>query len=89
VHVSLVMPGRVDTEFARNALGEGTAAGVVGTGPPPQTVEEATATIVELIAHPRAELYTNPALAGIARRYYDDVGAFESTMRPAAATSGG
>jgi short-subunit dehydrogenase len=80
IHVSLVMPGVVTTEFARNALG-------VGQGstyrPPPnvanaQTPEEVAAAIAELIEHPRAEIFTHPAQVEIARRYYEDIGAFEN-----------
>ena len=46
-------------------------------------MEEATAAIVELIDHPRAELYTNPASPELARRYYADVEAFEAEARRA------
>jgi short-subunit dehydrogenase len=77
VIVSLVMPGIVSTDFARNAVG--------GTPPPPpgvpsQTAEAVAASIVSLIDKPEPELYTNPALAGMARKYYEDVGAFEAAM---------
>ena len=85
IHVSLVMPGIVTTDFARNALG-----GVAPLPPPavvsgatpgamkPQTAPEVAAVIAELIANPVAEVYTNPASAAIARRYYEDVAAFEA-----------
>lgn len=82
IHVSLVMPGMVTTEFARNALG--------GTPTPPpapggrrldaQSPEEVAAAIVDLIAHPRAELYTQPTQPAMARRYYEDVDAFERAL---------
>lgn len=78
IHVSLVMPGLVRTEFARNALGG------ARTHPPragamvPQTPEEVAEQIAALIADPVAEIYTNPASAEIARRYYADVEAFEA-----------
>lgn len=81
VRVSLVMPGLVSTEFATNARG-----GVRGPTAPAsaamgvQTPEEVADAIAGLIAEPRAELYTNPASAGIARRYYEDVEAFEAGM---------
>jgi len=78
IHVSLVMPGIVLTEFAKNALG-GTPPGPPPTGPmQPQSVEEVAAAIAGLIENPVPELYTNPASAEIARRYYADVGAFEA-----------
>src|SRR5215210_3330487 len=78
IQVSLVMPGIVLTEFARNALG-----GTPGTAPPagamkPQTVDEAVAAIAGVIDQPVPEMYTNPALAELARRYYEDVAAFEA-----------
>jgi NAD(P)-dependent dehydrogenase (short-subunit alcohol dehydrogenase family) len=83
VHVSLVMPGLVATDFAQNALG-GTPApppplpgGVVQ---PRQTADEVAAMIAELIERPRAELYTSPAHAELTRRYYEDVEAFERAM---------
>lgn len=78
IHVSLVMPGIVMTEFAKNALG-GTPPGPPPTGPmKPQNVEEVAAAIVKVIEEPVAEVYTNPASLEIARRYYEDVGAFEA-----------
>ena len=80
VHISLVMPGIVTTEFAKNALG-GTPPGPPPTGPmKPQTPEEVAAAIVKLIEEPVAEIYTNPASPEIARRYYEDIGAFEARM---------
>ena len=80
IHVSLVMPGIVMTEFAKNALG-GTPPGPPPTGPmKPQTPEEVAAAIVKLIEEPVAEIYTNPASPEIARRYYEDIGAFEARM---------
>jgi hypothetical protein len=33
--------------------------------------------MADLIDHPRAELFTNPAQPDIARRYYQDIAAFE------------
>ena len=83
VHVSLVMPGIVTTEFARNALN------APANSPPfrtparnetmkPQAPDEVARAIAELIDHPVPELYTNPASAELARRYYADVGAFEA-----------
>jgi NADP-dependent 3-hydroxy acid dehydrogenase YdfG len=74
VDVSLVMPGLVSTEFARNVIG------MPSTVPPswtpnaamkPQTAEEVAEAVAELIEHPRAEIYTNPASAEMARRYFE------------------
>jgi NADP-dependent 3-hydroxy acid dehydrogenase YdfG len=83
IHVSLVMPGVVATDFARNAVGD---RGGAPTSPmPTQTTDEVALSIVELIANPRAEVYTNPASAPIVRKYYEDVGAFEESRRTASA----
>jgi len=80
IHVSLVMPGLVATDFASHALG--------GTPPPPpggrpmpsQTADEVAGTIVALIERPQPEIYTNPASADLARRYFQDVAAFEAAL---------
>ena len=73
IQVTLVMPGLVRSDFQRNALG--------GSPPMPvadaQPVEDAVAAIVEAIAHPVAEIYTNPRQAVVVRNYFEDVGAFE------------
>jgi short-subunit dehydrogenase len=74
IHVTLVMPGLVSTDFQRNARG--------GTPPlppstPSQTPDEVAAAIVGVIDHPVAEIYTNPQQAGVAVEYFRDVGAFE------------
>ena len=77
IHVSLVMPGLVSTDFARNALGGGRTQSPPSGAMRPQTPEEVAASIAALIAEPVAEIYTNPASAAIVRRYYEDVEAFE------------
>jgi short-subunit dehydrogenase len=74
IHVTLVMPGLVSTDFQRNAVG--------GTPPlppstPAQTPEEVAAAIAGAIEQPVAELYTNPQQAAVALEYLRDVGAFE------------
>ncbi len=77
IHVSLVMPPQVTTDFAKNALhgtpGSGWAANA-------QSAEQVAAAMVELIDHPKAEIYTNPETAGTVQRYFADVGAFEENM---------
>jgi NAD(P)-dependent dehydrogenase (short-subunit alcohol dehydrogenase family) len=75
VQVSLVMPGIVITDFAKNAIYGSPF--VPPPGVPTQTAEEAAAAIADLLDHPRSELYTNPALSGVPARYYQDVEAFE------------
>jgi len=83
IQVSLVMPGIVDTDFARNALG-GTPLPPPGARPMvAQAPEDVARLIAELIEHPQPELYTNPASPEMARRYFQDVAAFEATLVPA------
>ena len=86
VLVSLVMPGVVTTDFARNVRGNvrpPISAAAPGAPPMhPQTPEEVADRIAEVIDKPVAELYTNPASAEIARRYYADVVAFERSGPP-------
>jgi short-subunit dehydrogenase len=76
IHVTLVMPGLVATDFARNALG-GPASAPTGAVPPAQTPEEVAAVIANVIKDPVAEVYTNPQQAAMAQRYFADVAAFE------------
>jgi short-subunit dehydrogenase len=87
VHVSLIMPGVVTTDFARNVRGEARAPiSAAAPGAPPmytQTPEEVADRIAEVIDNPVAELYTNPTSAEVARRYYADIAAFERTGPPA------
>ena len=79
IRVSLVMPGVVLTDFGKNALGAapGRPTGAPAGAPKPQTADEVSEAIASLIEHPQAELYTNPALHDVARRYVDDVARFE------------
>jgi NADP-dependent 3-hydroxy acid dehydrogenase YdfG len=89
IHVSLIMPGVVTTGFARNVRGEARPpinASAPGASPMiAQTAEEVAARIADVIRDPVAEVYTNPASAELARRYYADVAAFErNAPRPAA-----
>ncbi|HUJ13320.1 MAG TPA: SDR family NAD(P)-dependent oxidoreductase [Thermoanaerobaculia bacterium] len=84
IRVSLVMPGLVSTEFAKNALGSSGPSAppwTPGTAMQAQTPEEVAAAIAGVIEHPVAELYTNPASAKMAERYFADVGAFEAGPR--------
>ncbi len=78
IHVSLVMPGAVSTEFAAHALHAPEGAGPI---PGAQTTEEVVTAMIDLIDHPRAEIYTNPDVqVEQVMRYYSDVGAFEENM---------
>ena len=78
VHISVIMPGIVSTGFARNARGATAGPIPVPQGSPmrPQTAEDVAAAIARLIEHPVAEAYTNPASPEMARRYYEQLGAF-------------
>ena len=82
IHVSLVMPGMVLTDFGKNALGSAPQTRPVGSGNPmnAQTADEVAAAIASLIEHPQSEIYTNPASAELARRYREDVDLFEKNL---------
>ena len=81
IHVSLVLPPTVSTDFPRNVLhGTPPPPGGYRTGPDVQTAGQVAAAMVDLIDHPRPELYTNPGGAETVARYYADVGAFEAGM---------
>jgi NADP-dependent 3-hydroxy acid dehydrogenase YdfG len=81
IHVTLVMPGLVSTDFAKSAVHGTPPIRPLAGGAPPQTAEEVAAVIVQVIDHPVAEVFTNPHLVGIMRRYFEDVGAFEKGLR--------
>jgi NADP-dependent 3-hydroxy acid dehydrogenase YdfG len=81
IHISLVMPGVVLTDFQKNALGDTPQFSRTGASVGVQTAEEVAAVIGDVIEHPRPEVYTNPASADLARRYFEDVAAFEANLR--------
>src|SRR5262245_10647606 len=75
VKVSLVMPGLVATDFAKNVIGTPSAVPpqwAPNAAMKPQSAEEVAEAVADLIAHPRAEIYTNPASPEMARRYFAD-----------------
>jgi|SRR5579862_3912944 len=74
IHVTLVMPGLVTTDFQRNALGGSPPIPAVSDA---QSADEVAAAIADAIENPVAELYTNPRQRAIALKYFEDVGAFE------------
>ena len=79
IHVSLVLPGVVTTDFHLNALH---APAEVTPFPMAQTAEEVAAVIVDLIDHPKAESYTNPdSQVEQVKKYFNDIGEFEENMR--------
>lgn len=76
VDVSLVMPGLVSTDFARNVIGTPNAippSWTPNAAMKPQTPEEVADAVAGLIANPRAEIYTNPASPEMARRYFEEL----------------
>jgi NADP-dependent 3-hydroxy acid dehydrogenase YdfG len=86
IHISVVMPGLVTTDFSRNARGGGQPpVPPPGSAMPAQTAEDVALAIAGVIAHPVAEIYTNPASPEIARRYYDALNAF-APVEPADVT---
>src|SRR5437764_3703057 len=81
IHISLVMPGIVETDFHKIAKTPqipraGSKLGFIIV----QSAEEVAGQIATLIEHPVPELYTNPALAGLVSQYYQDVGKFEESL---------
>lgn len=77
IHVTLVMPGMVATAFGQHALYSPPDTPPYA-GPYVQPVEDVAALIARVIDEPMAEVYTNPASAAMAQRYFADVGAFEA-----------
>ncbi|HXD20728.1 MAG TPA: SDR family oxidoreductase [Vicinamibacterales bacterium] len=83
VHVSVVMPGLVATDFAKNARGSTgpIPPGAVGSPMQAQTAEDVARVVAELIDRPVPEVYTNPASSAVAARYFEDVAQFERDAR--------
>ena len=79
VHVSVVMPGLVSTGFAQNVRGGGgPVAPPPGAPPmPAQTAEDVARVIARVVATPAPETYTNPTSPEMARRYFEQLGAFK------------
>jgi short-subunit dehydrogenase len=83
VFITVVMPGPVATDFARNVRGGASSSSPPPAGPMrPQTADEVAAAMLAHIdsAEPAAEVYTNPVHAELARRYVADPGLFEREM---------
>jgi len=76
IHVTLIMPGVVGTWFGRNALGSPPDTPMY-SGPHVQSVEDVADIFARVIEHPVAEVYTNSSSPEMARRYFEDVEAFE------------
>jgi short-subunit dehydrogenase len=67
VHVTLLLPGVVATEFGVNSMG----VGIVDnrTLPGAQPVEEAVKALVDVIESPKPEAYTSVFIGGVVERY--------------------
>jgi short-subunit dehydrogenase len=78
IHVTLLLPGVVATEFRLNSLG----AGIVDNRklPGAQPVEDAAKAIVEVIENPRPEAYTSPFIADVIARYLREPEAVEAEI---------
>lgn len=81
IHVSVVMPGIVDTPFhdiAGPSL-QVRAGGFLGQARV-ESADEVAEKIAGLIDNPVPEMYTNSAAQGIVSGYYSDVAAFEKNL---------
>ena len=81
IRVSTLFPGIVATDFGTNARHGGPDSRQL---PGAQPVEEVAAILAELIATPRAEVYSRPQMKDAVARYYsaDDVATLEVGMGP-------
>jgi NADP-dependent 3-hydroxy acid dehydrogenase YdfG len=89
IHISVIMPGIVDTPFHQVA-GPGLPVKAGGFMGPTrvESAEEVAKKIVEVIEHPAAETYMSPSSAELVGAYFKDVGAFEENLAKRAQTGG-
>ena len=76
IHVSLISPGPVSTEFHNNSLG-GTPS---GRGMEMQSVEQVVQVIESVIDKPVPDTYTNPSSARLVQRYFEGISGFEDEI---------
>ncbi|HTB79183.1 MAG TPA: SDR family oxidoreductase [Polyangiaceae bacterium] len=78
IHVTLLLPGVVATEFGLNSLGSG----IVDNRklPGAQPVDAAARAIVDVIENPRPEAYTSSFIAEAVGRYQREPDAFEAEV---------
>ncbi len=78
IHVTLLVPGLVATEFGLNSMG----AGIVDNRklPGAQPVEEVAKAIVDVIENPRSEAYTSPRVSDGVARYLREPDAVEAEI---------
>ena len=79
IHVSLVSPGVVATDFGLNALHGGADSRSL---PNAQSPEEVAQVIVDLIEQPAADVYTRPQVREMVARYYAADDMAEAEQRP-------
>jgi short-subunit dehydrogenase len=89
IHVSTLSPGVVATEFGLNARGGGPDSRQL---PNAQPAEEVAEVLLDLIEHPRADVYTRPGMREAVAGYYaaEDMSAAEARWpapRPATSAS--
>jgi NADP-dependent 3-hydroxy acid dehydrogenase YdfG len=77
IHVSLVSPGVVATEFGLNALNGGFDSRSL---PGAQSAEEVAAVIADVLDHPRPDAYTRPEAGETVVKYFQDVAAAEANF---------
>src|SRR5580698_8234694 len=78
IHVTLLLPGVVATDFGLNSLGSG----IVDNRklPGAQPVDAAAKAIVDVIENPRPEAYTGAFIADAVARYQREPDAFEAEI---------
>jgi NAD(P)-dependent dehydrogenase (short-subunit alcohol dehydrogenase family) len=79
IHVSTVSPGVVATDFGKNAKHGGPDSRALAGAQP---VEEVAAVIADVLANPRADVYTRPVYQQMIAAYYaaEDMAAVEARM---------
>jgi NAD(P)-dependent dehydrogenase (short-subunit alcohol dehydrogenase family) len=79
IHISTVSPGVVATEFGVNARGGGMDSRRI---PNAQPVEEVAAVLLDVVRHPRADVYTRDGMREMVVRYFaaEDMAEVEATL---------
>jgi short-subunit dehydrogenase len=77
IHVTVVLPGVVQTDFGKNSIGGGVDN---RTLPGSQPVADAVRAIVEVIEHPKPEAYTSAFIGGVVARYQSEPEAMEKEI---------
>ena len=79
IQVSLFSPGVVATDFGKNAMHGGPDSRAM---PNAQTAEEVAAVLVDLLEHPKADVYSRPGFQQTVVDYYSAVDMGELEKRP-------